>query len=307
MVKSLLKTILIILCLSGIASAAVEGIVAVVNDEVITQKDLNEFAALMYLQHTDKYKDKKELEQEMQKWRQEAVERIIEDRLIIQEAKKKKLTAEPKMVEYRINEIKKRFASDEEFENTLISEGFTITDLKHKIEDQLLMREVVEKEVRDKIFVSPTEVTAYYEGYKDKIKEPEQAIVDSLFIPFQDSEGAARKQVEEALTALKKGEEFSLVAQKYSYAPSIGKIAKGQLKKEIEEVIFNLRKGEFSSIVKTENGFYIFKLTDILPPKQLTINEARDEIYRILFAEKFERQFAKWMDDLKSKAYIHVK
>jgi len=310
MVRRLLVVItlsLIVLGFPKFAFSIVEGIVAVVNDEVVTQKDVNEFASLMYLQHSDEYKDRKELEQEIQKWRQEAVQRIIEDRLIVQEAKRQKIAVVPEMVENRVKEIKKQFPSTEAFENTLIAEGLTVNDLKRKISEQLMMREIVKKEIEDKIFVSPTEVTAYYEGHKDKILMPEQLNVDSIFMPFKDSAGVARSNADKALVALKKGEDFSQVAKKYSYSPSIGKVAKGELRKDIEDAVFKLKKGEFSSVMRTENGFYIFRLIDILPSKQLELNEVRNQIYRYVFAEKFERQFSDWMEGLKKQAYIYVK
>ncbi|MDP3143333.1 MAG: SurA N-terminal domain-containing protein [Candidatus Omnitrophota bacterium] len=284
-----------------------EGIVAVVNDEVITQKDINEFTSMMYLQYSGEYKDRKELEKEVQKWKKDAVERLIEDRLLVQEAKNKKIVIEPQLVDRRIEEMKTQFATSEDFEKTILSEGLNLNDLKRKINEQLLMRQIVEQEVKEKIFVSPTEITAFYEGHKNEIMEFEKADADSIFIPFGDSEGNAQKKADEALSEIKKGISFSEVARKYSYSPSIGMIGRGQLKKEIEDVIFKLKKGEYSSIVKTEQGFYIFKLKDILPPKQLSMNEAQGQIQRIVFAEKFERKFSEWLDSLKSNAYVNVK
>jgi parvulin-like peptidyl-prolyl isomerase len=284
-----------------------EGIVAVVNDEVITRKDINEFTSMMYLQYAGEYKDKKELEKEVEKWKKDAVERLIEDRLLVQEAKDKKIVIEPQLVDRKIEEMKAQFATSEDFEKTMLSEGLSPNDLKRKINEQLLMRQIVEQEVREKIFVSPTEITAFYEGHKDEIKETEKADVDSIFIPFGDSEGNAQKKAEGASSELKNGIKFSEVAGKYSYSPSIGIIARGQLKKEIEDAIFKLKKGEYSPVVKTDRGFYIFKLNDILPPKQLSINEAQSQIQRIVFAEKFERKFSEWLDSLKSNAYINVK
>lgn len=310
MAKKILKSAVLVFLLFNFCRAAfgaMEGIVAVVNDEVITQKDIDEFASMMYLQHSGEYKDRKELEEEIQKWKKDAVEGLIEDRLLVQEAKKKKIVIEPELVDRRIEEIKVQFSTSEDFEKTILSEGLNLNDLKRKINEQLLMRQIVEQEVREKIFVAPTEITAFYEGHKDEIKEPEKADVDSIFIPFGDSEGSAQKKAEEALSELKKGTSFPEVARRYSYSPSIGIVIKGQLKKEIEDVIFKLKKGEFSLVVKTEQGFYIFKLNDILPSKQLSINEAQTQIQRIIFAEKFERKFNEWLNGLKSNAYINVK
>jgi len=285
----------------------VEGIVAVVNDEVITQKDINEFASMMYLQHAAEYKDKKELDDEVQRWRKDAVERLIEDRLLVQEAKNKKVVIEPELVNNQIEEMKKQFASADDFEKTLVAEGLNINDVKRKINEQLLMRKVVEQEVREKIYVSPTEVTAFYEGHKDEIKEPEAAEVDSIFIPVHDSDANARKMADAALLELKNGVDFATVAKKYSDSPSLGKVTKGELKKEIEEVIFSLKKDEVSSVVQTTRGYYVFKLINLIPAKQLEIQDAQDQIQRMLFADKFEKKFTQWMEELKNKAYIHVK
>lgn len=290
-----------------VVSAAVDRIVAVANDEVITEKDLESFLAVMFLQSRDEYKDKAEFEKQMGAFRADAIERMIEDRLVIQEAKRQKLSVPEELVEQRIEEMKTKFNSPDEFQAALDAEGLTINDVRNKLTEQILMRRAIEENVRKKVFVSPTEITAYYQGNQQEIKLPEMAEVDSIFVPFLNSMDEARKKSQEAWEELKKGTDFGVVAAKYSYAVSLGRVARGQLKANIEKVIFNLKAEEYSSPVETDKGYYIFKLKAIIPSRSLSLEEARDKIREILFAEKFSRQFDKWVEELKSHGYIRVK
>jgi parvulin-like peptidyl-prolyl isomerase len=298
---------LAISCLTGVVFGQVDKIVAVVNNEVITQKDVDGFAAIMYLEHANEYKEQKELDLAMEKWRKDALEKIIEERLMIQEAKKEKLVAEPELIERRLNQVKRRFSSPEGFEQAITSEGLTVNDIKNKITEQLLMQKIFEAKIKDKIAVSPAEITDYYQRHKEAMVLPEQAVVDSIFIPIADSEGIARQKAGEALAAIKRGEDFLEVGKRYSYAPSLGKVTKGQLRQEIEEAIFKLEKGAYSQVIKTDNGFYIFKLNDILPAKRLEFKEVNTQIIRMISAEKAEKEFSRWIKGLKDKAYIDVR
>ncbi|MFZ5800975.1 MAG: SurA N-terminal domain-containing protein, partial [Candidatus Omnitrophota bacterium] len=254
------KILALLLCFLGvgvvIASAAVDRIVAIVNDEVITEKDLESFLAVMFLQSRDEYKDKAEFEQGMRAYRPEAIERMIEDRLVAQEAKRQRLSVPEGMVAQRIEEMKAKFNSPDEFAAALAVEGLTINDVKNKLTEQVLMRRAIEENVRNKVSVSPTEITAYYQGHQPEIRMPQLAEVDSIYIPFLNSATEAKAKSREAWEELKKGDDFSVVAAKYSYAASLGKVAKGQLRPDIEKVIFGLKTGEFSSPVETEKGYY---------------------------------------------------
>jgi len=76
----------------AVASAAqvVDRIVAVVNDDVITQSELQESMLPFIADYKVRY-DEEELEGKMDEVRQDALNRLIEEKLILQEAKKREI------------------------------------------------------------------------------------------------------------------------------------------------------------------------------------------------------------------------
>ncbi len=313
MVNFKLKTIPVIfmtalLSLSSIKCAFClqDKILCVVGDDLITQKDLDEYLALARLQLSADYPDKKEVQKKIQEVEKDALNQIIEERIILQEAMRQKLRVDEKLVLERTDEISSQYPSSQAFAEALTSEGLTLSDVKRKLNQQILVREAIEENVRSKIFVHPKEVTDYYQEHAAEFSQAESAKVNSIFISLESLDKATGK-VQEVLKLLKGGEEFSAVAQKYSDGPSLGMVRRGQLKKEIEEVIFALKKGGFSHPVKTEKGFFIFKLEEIIPAQKRPLSSAKDEVYWAVFQKKFVARFNEWLTTIKKDVYCLIK
>ena len=75
----------------------------------------------------------------------------------------------------------------------------------------------------------------------------------------------------------------------------------------IENVIFDLKLEAVSRPVEVENGIYVFKAIGILPGKQQTLKEVKDQIYNKLYDEQFQSKFKEWVDKLRKKAYVEIK
>ena len=305
------KRILLITCIffsaSLNSSALDDAIIAVVNDETITLKDLQNYIHSIYVSLVAEGVKEDELKEAMTQLQKEGIYRLIEDKLILSKANQVGLEVHSKRIDERFQEIKKRYPSEKNFMDTLIQNGLTITDLRNKINDQLKIKYMVEREVKDKIYVNPQEITEYYEKNKEQFKRAERVQLDSIFIGYQKDKQEAIKKAREALDRLKKEENFTSVAREYSQAPSIGMIERGHILPEVEEVVFKLEKGEISSLVEVENGIYIFKLIEKLPAELSELKDVKDSIYQILFDQKFKEQYMAWLEKLKKDAYVEIK
>jgi len=308
------KTKLVILSLFLIAIiicplrvfATEDRIVAIVSGEAITRRDIEDYLAALYFQLSLQY-DKDTVDSKIRRAEVEALDVLIENKLIIQEAKRQGLEADPYIVESRLEDIKSRFPSEKEFYEGLLSKGLSPADLKKKISNKMLMHDMVEKEVRSKIFVHPQEVTDYYQSHIEDFKTEEQIDLDSIFIPFDGSERKAKNIAYKVLALLKKGEDFSKVQKEYSQTESLGPVKRSHLKKEIANVVLNLNIGEISLPIRMEDGFFVLKVRNIVPPYKRKLSDVQDVIYGYLFQKKFEKKFIEWTDELKKEAFILVK
>ena len=131
--------------------------------------------------------------------------------------------------------------------------------------------------------------------------------LESIFIPYQNGDKKeARKKIAEIFDILKK-EDFAQAAKTYSQAPSVGSIRRGEMLPAIENAVFGLAEGEVSKPVETDNGIFLFKLIEKVPPRTLSLEEVKDQIYNLLFQEKFKARYKEWVAKLKAKAYVEIK
>jgi parvulin-like peptidyl-prolyl isomerase len=275
-------------------------IVAVVNNDVITSRDLHDFMNFMYIQLSQKL-SQQDLENKTEAMKSDALNKLIEDRLILQEAKKEDISADENRVKARLHELRSRYFSDEEFQKELVRQGLTQADLETKIREQILIYTLVETKIRSKITVTPKEVTAFYEENEQEFLEPESRRVESLVIKDDNL-------LLDVINSLKEGMGFEEVSKKYSLEiNNPGLVKKGQLKKEFEDVIFALSPSVISDPVRSENAYYFFKVDEVIPSKTYTLTEVQDQIYNIIFGEKMTRELTKWLEGLREKSYVEIK
>ncbi len=281
-------------------------IVAIVNKEIVTLKDLREFLAAKHMQLKGEGKSQDEIIEVMQENMSIGLNRLIEERLLVNEADKKEFIIREEFVEKRLSEIRQEFPTEDVFVTSLSKDGITVTDLKNKIRDQIKAQSIIDHEVRLKIFVNPPEVTEYYEKNPSAFMAPERVNVDSIFIQSEADEAATNQKLTEAREALKQ-KIFDEVARQYSSRPSVGIVARGQFKSEIEDIIFKLNIGEVSVPVVIDNGYYIFKVTGRSPAENVPLENVKQEIRNLIFQEKFRNRLQEYLAKLKKDAFIEIK
>jgi parvulin-like peptidyl-prolyl isomerase len=296
---SILIFLVLLFAIGTIPSFAQDRVIAIVNNDVITQKDLDDFTNFMRMQLSTEYKGI-ELENKIQSMKLHLLDRLIEDRLILQEAKNQKIGIDQERIKAKIEEIKKRLGSDMEFQRSLKQQGLAQVDLESKIREQLLMYNIIDYKIRSKIIVTPSEVTDFYNKNKNEFKTPEQRDFSSISLEDENTIWQISNQ-------LSLGQSFEEVAKKYGLEISKFTVnSTEELKKEIADVIFKLNQGEISKPIKIESLFYIFKVYDIIPPHEQSLAEAQETIRNYLFEKKIQDELAKWLDELKKHSYIKI-
>ncbi|MBN2120145.1 MAG: SurA N-terminal domain-containing protein [Candidatus Omnitrophica bacterium] len=292
-------TFLVILFICNIAFCQ-HKIVAVVNDDVITDKELKDFlnitkfnlplesAAINDIQMQQTYEQEKSF----------ALQRLVEDRLIIQEARKSEIEIPEESIDKQIEGFLAQFPSRREFESYLAEKGLTISSLRKKIEEQTLMRYIVRLKIRDKIAITPYEITEYYKGHSDEFKSPLR--VDYRALKFTQTFKAYQAHEE-----LEKSGDIGAVLDKYKENRVSGTLSQKESRRELEE-IFLLDENKFTSPISLDAELYIFVIDKKYPETQLALDEAKDRIWEILYQNKFQGLMKDWLKDLKETALIKI-
>jgi parvulin-like peptidyl-prolyl isomerase len=298
--------------ISGVFAAA--KIVAVVNNDAITEKDLSDSLRMTRVQLSREYKGK-ELDAKIESMKKDLLQQLIEQRLILQEAssiledaRKAKdtyaifrLEVKKDKIEGQIAEIKKRYPSDEEFQNDLNKEGLTQADIENRIKEQLLTENVVDYWVKGQVAIRPEEVTDFYNKNSKEFETGEEREI--LVIALDNNDLATSFSYN-----LKAGQGLEDLATRYPI--TVNKLTanknKGELRKEIDDVVFKLGLNEVSSPLNIDDKYYVFVLQNIVPSRHLSLSQAQPKVYAYLYRVKVHEQMLKWIEELKKKSYIKI-
>lgn len=293
----------------GFAST-VNRIVAVVNDEVITEADVS-------LQVHDIFSDPENgppAGMNGEQVQQMVLRRLIEQRLILQEAKRAKITVGPDEVMDRINALRRRFPSEEAFRQALAESGLSDEQLKEKIHDQLLVRQLVDTKIRSSIMVSPQEVAHEISLHPEQAKPGDRVKAFEMLVRVSEtrSEEQARTLAGDLRRQLADGADFAALAKARSEdahaneGGEMGWVAQGELLPELDAALFMLKPGEVSEPIQTRLGFHLLKAGERRTSASLPLTEANAAVYQQLFQQKFQEAFKRWLNEVKRRAYIEV-
>ena len=295
-------------------TGAVNKILAVVNDEVVTETDLDE-ALASGIDELKKEYSGDELKAKTEEARKELLNQMIENKLILQEAKKDNITADDSEVESRLRDVKSRFPSEDVFYAEVEKSGVSTEVLKKRYRDNIMMTKLVDHEVRGKVVVTVTEIESYYKKHAEELKAPESVHLRGIILRVDpaSTEDEIKQKADDMVKLARDGRDFGELAKTYSQGAKakeggdFGFIEKGQMRDDFEKVIFALKPGEVSDPIKTDTGYYIFKVDEKKDSYLRPLSEARSDIENIIFREKAQKRYQDWMAKLKRDAFIQVK
>ncbi len=292
--------LLVLLCACSLTQPAFaqDKIIAIVNNDVITQKDLKDFENFMRMQLNSEYQGV-DLEKKIESMKPELLDKLIEDRLIICETKKKDIKVDDNRVKAKINDIRKHYATDAEFQESLKSQGMVQADLESRIKEQMLMYSIIDSQIRSKINISPTDITIYYQKNLARFKSPKEWELDALAIESAELAFGIHE-------IIKSGKSFDEAAKENSLTIHRINMVEGQFKKDLENVISLIKAKEISEPIKIEKKYFIFRMNKLIPERQRSLAESMDTIYNSLYGKQMEEEMTLWLNSLKKKAYIKV-
>ncbi len=293
-----------ILVLYPILSVLVPGycedkIIAIVNQDVITQKDLTDFLSFMRLQLSQQYRGK-ELEEKLNGMKMDILNRLIDDRLILQEAKRSDIKIEDSRVRSRLSQIRKEYSSDAAFQSELMKQGVTQGDIEKRIREQFMTYAVIEQKIRSKIIVKPEEVTDFFQSNRKDFNTGEGKEFQAISLESEDLAKAVSY-------GLKSKVKFEELASRYPLTVNKILLRRGdELRKEILDVVLALSIDEISEPVKIDEKYYIFKLVSVIPARNMNLLESQERIKEILFEKKMQEAMTQWIKEIKKNSYIKV-
>ncbi len=286
-------------------------IVAIVNDEVITDADIAAYMRSL-VQEGEPLPDG----EEGAGMRRQVLVRLVEQRLMLQEARRAGVAATSDEVQRRLAAVRGRIgASEEAFRESLAASGITMEQMQERVREQILVQRVIAHKVRAGITVSPHEVARAIAANPELSKPGDRVRASHILIRVTDTRSAddakaAAARIREQIVEGKA--EFAELARQHSDDASkdaggaMGWVAPGELLPSLDAALFALPAGEVSQPIETKLGVHILKTEERRSAASLNLLEANQAVERQLFDQKFNAAMAKWLEELKRKAYLEL-
>lgn len=261
--------------LSAPAQERLDGIAAVVNDEVVLQSDVEE-QLYLFLMRSQSQPDSATIDT----LRREILDQLIDEKLIVAEAQRQGLTVPREEVDAQvdkaISDAKQRLGSEAAFLEQLQRENMTEAQLRQKyqreLERQIIAQRLVQKQVPPEK-VSAAEAEAFFKQHPEKFPMvPAELRLAVIQIPVEADSVTRREALQRARAAkrrIESGEKFAKVAQEVSEDPGsarsggdLGFFGRQQMDPAFEQAAFTLPVGRVSDPIATPFGWHIIEVIE---------------------------------------------
>jgi parvulin-like peptidyl-prolyl isomerase len=292
--------------------------VARVNGAVLTDRDLvrEMYAIFPYAQQHNGFPKAQEAA-----IRQGALEMIIFEELVYQEAQRRKLAISAEQLARAEADFRKQFNSPDQYQQYLQSEMHgSEQQLRQQMRRSLLIEQILKTDVELKSTVSEAEIEAYYIKNPTLYRQPESFSFQSISIipPLKatpDQEKEARKKAEEVLSqakAAKTYQDFGLLAEKFSeddFRVNMGDhkvVPSEKLPPQVVKTLQATQSGQVSGLIQIETAFTIIRLNTHVPARKKPLAEVKNDLKTELQKSKYEKLRSGLAKQLRAKAKIEV-
>jgi parvulin-like peptidyl-prolyl isomerase len=289
----------------------------VVNGEIITEFDIRKRIAEAFQIAGEKYQGV-EFQQKRRQIMSDAIDELIDRKILVQEAKKV-ILSDPEKVE----EIEKNLDSFVKGAVEEVGSLYKFYELAHKqginplkkkaeLKEDLMIDVIMRENVYRKIVITPKDMKRYYQDNIDEFSGERKLSFRQILIKYSGykTKEEAKSVAEKLLNRLEDGEEFEVVAKEHSQGPHAYRGGLWEFdevrdfRKDLVAIVSKLKGDEISQIIETSIGCHIFKIEEIIPAKITSFQQAQGEISNTLFREKFLKQKRKYLQELKKDVVI---
>ena len=267
--KILLSALAGIVLSVNLNAKELDRVYAIVNEDVITKSEYDQ----EYINTTLELEARGRQIPAAAALRRQILDRMIGERLQLQIANRVGIQVSPAQVEDAVKTIAERNQLNvQQLKEALSNDGVSYDSFSKRIEHQITIQELVERQINARVVISDQEVDEFLSTESSGTGLNSEFNVSHIVVPIveQDANGFddARSKIEKARQAIEEGLEFNKAASEYSaYEDAIeggalGWRKSGELPNIYYQALRLMSEGEISDILQTESAFHIVKLNE---------------------------------------------
>ena len=253
--------------------------------------------------------------------RQGALQMIIFEELVYQEAHRRKFTVPPQRLAQAEADFKSQFYSADEYQQYLRLEvGGSEKTVEDRIRRSLLIEQVLKSDVEARSLPTPEQVRAFYDKNPTRFEVPESYSFQTISIlppqnPSAEQQKEGFRRAEEALKQAKETKtyrEFGLLAEKISeddFRVNMGDhkaVDKDKLPPQVVRGFTTMKHGQVSDLIQIEQAYTIVRLGVHTLARKKSFDEVKADLKAELEKAKYERLRSELDKKLRASAKVEI-
>lgn len=294
---------------------SLDRVVAVVNDGVIMRSELDNRLA----QIESQAQSRGEPLPSRQQLESQVLERMVLEEIQLQMARDANVTIDDTELNRQVRSIaESNNMSLDEFADAVEADGMTLASVREDVRREMLIRQVQQGQVGNRVNVSDSEVDRYLSqqmgqgGEEAVIQETRARHVLIELTPTRD-ENQARAQAEEVRERLAQGEDFAAVARDMSdddgsalNGGDLGWLRPGQTVPAFEEAMRGLSINQVSEPVRSQFGYHVIEVLE-RRQQDVTQEAQREEVRQSIFQRRANQELETWQQEIRSQAFVDIR
>jgi peptidyl-prolyl cis-trans isomerase SurA len=298
----------VLLLAISVRAETINKILATVDGEPITMYELKQFA-----ERTVRGRQVNSNDQAM------LLDALITEKLVSKEVSDKGVVVRDDDVERYIDSIKDRNKIDEEqLKLALAQQGLTLESYRAQIREDIQRQQLISREIRGKVNVTPEEVQRYYDAHLSEYSTPEKVQLAHIVFRLErdaspDRIAAVMAKAEEVRGRIKTVADFAEMAKQVSEDATaqnggdLGWFKKGEMLEPLEKAAEKLKVGEVSDPVRTDVGVHLVKVEAREGASHQNLDELAEQIKQQLYNAALEDRFQKWLtEELRKRHHVEI-
>lgn len=299
---------------AGAAPELVNGIVAIVDETVITEKEARQFIepAIIALERQPGVTRQSYNERAMEIYK-DGLNQLVERQLTLNDFKAAGYSFPESIIEDFVQErIRERYGDRVKLIKTLEAQNMTYEQFRTDIRDQFIVEQMNLKNVSSAVIISPFKIETYYKEHQDEFKLPDQVRLRMIELRKRDGgdPAAVRQRAREIEAKLAAGVKFTEMAEIYSDGSQkreggdLGWVNRSVLRKEFADATANLKPGQRTGVIDLPDACFLLQVEEVKAAQVRPLVEVRDEIEKTLLNQERARLQKKYVERLKKKSFV---
>ncbi len=281
-----------------------------VNDDLVYAAEIS-----MVMQNIAGQMGGRDKVQDQQELVQMATQRVVEQKLLSQEASRNGIQPNELRVAQMAQAVEQQAGGREALDASLAQMGSNYEQVMEMIREMDLVRSLIEQKISPSIQISDEEVASFYADHPEMFKSDAQVHARHIITAAaEDADAAivtkAREKAEKARERALAGEDFAELAGEMSEGPSapnggdLGFFTHEQMVPAFADAAFALEPGQISEVVRSSFGFHVIKVEEKRPAGTLPLDEVSDDLRSLLVRQKTGQEVGKMVEALADKSTI---